>query len=369
MKTLLLCSVVVAVGLLLSSVKIVESDRILNIAHRGSSGFVPEHTVEAYTRAVKDGAEYIECDLELTSDMQFICRHEPLLSVTTDVAEHVQFADRKRTYEFKGRNVTDWFTVDFTLAEVKQLRTKQRFNFRDQQFNGQYSVSTFDEFVAVAKHHNVGIYPEIKTPEFYANVNFFPAGVRVEDLVLRALEKHGFTSAEDPCIVQSFSEEALTYVSSRTHLRLAMLAEEPRTVEDVRRYAAQGFHAFSVSKQFMVEYSCDEDWPATEGRHKDSASKFVTFCHELGLIVHVFTLRNEDRFISWEFEQDVYKELAYFIDSGVDGIFTDFPSTLDQYLDCFSCSFNPNRSKATSNFYVALLFLCFCLIVPLFVLC
>ncbi|WVZ59799.1 hypothetical protein U9M48_009897 [Paspalum notatum var. saurae] len=144
--------------------KPLQTFRPYNVAHRGSSGQIPEET----TRAIEEGADFIEADIVASKDGYLICFHDVTLDATTDIANHTEFANRKRTYEVERVNMTGFFVVDFTLEELKSLRVKQRYDFRDQQFNWEYQIITFDEYILIALDANrvVGIYPEIKNPVF-----------------------------------------------------------------------------------------------------------------------------------------------------------------------------------------------------------
>lgn len=143
------------------------------IAHRGASGYLPEHTIEGYTKAIEMGADFIEPDLVMTKDGQLVVRHEPMLSGTTNVSEVPAFASKKTTKNIDGAMITDWFVSDFTLAEIKQLKAKQAFAERSQEYNNKYAIPTFVEVIALAKQKSkqlgrvVGIYPETKHPSFH----------------------------------------------------------------------------------------------------------------------------------------------------------------------------------------------------------
>ena len=121
---------------------------ILIIGHRGASGHRPEHTLESYTLAIAMGADFIEPDLVSTKDGVLIARHENEIGSTTDVAE--KFPDRKTTKTIDGQSITGWFTEDFTLAEIKTLRAKERLPFRSHERDGLYPIPTFDEVIALA---------------------------------------------------------------------------------------------------------------------------------------------------------------------------------------------------------------------------
>jgi glycerophosphoryl diester phosphodiesterase len=175
-------SVVVLVALTLSSssaiIAVAQSNmgpsRILIVGHRGASGYLPEHTLEAYRLAIAQGADFIEPDLVATKDGALIARHEPMLGATTDVADRPEFAGRKTTRKVDGIDTTDFFASDFTLAEIKALRAKQAMAERDQSHNGKYEIPTFDEVIALAKAESsrtgraIGVYPETKHPTHHA---------------------------------------------------------------------------------------------------------------------------------------------------------------------------------------------------------
>ncbi|XP_026661366.2 LOW QUALITY PROTEIN: glycerophosphodiester phosphodiesterase GDPD6 [Phoenix dactylifera] len=194
--------------------------RPYNIAHRGSNGELPEETAAAYMRAIEECADFIESDILATKDGELICMHDVTLDATTDVAEHKEFADRKRTYEVQWANVTGWFPVDFTLEEIKTLRAKQRFPFRDQQYNGKFQIITFDEFISIALNapRVVGIYPEIKNPVFINK--HWADGKKFEDKFVQMLKKYGYKGGymledwlEKPIFIQSFAPTSLVYIS------------------------------------------------------------------------------------------------------------------------------------------------------------
>ncbi len=165
--------------------KTLDGGRPLVVAHRGASGILPEHTLEAYRLGIEMGADFIEPDLVSTKDGVLIARHEPMLGSTTDVADRPEFAARKTTRKVDGVDTTDWFAGDFTLAEIKTLRAKQAFAERDQSHNGKYLVPTLQEVIDLAKAESgrlgrtIGIYPETKHPVFHAAI-----GLSLEDRLL-----------------------------------------------------------------------------------------------------------------------------------------------------------------------------------------
>ena len=172
------------------------------IAHRGASGYRPEHTLAAYRLAIEMGADYIEPDLVPTRDDRLVARHENDITGTTDVAAHPEFADRKATKTIDGLTSTGWFTEDFTLAELKTLRAKERLpQLRpgNAAYDGKFEIPTFEEIIALAKQHHVGIYPETKHPTYFASI-----GHPTDALIVAALKKADWDSASAPVFLQSF---------------------------------------------------------------------------------------------------------------------------------------------------------------------
>ncbi|KAL3529678.1 hypothetical protein ACH5RR_009000, partial [Cinchona calisaya] len=209
--------------------------RAYNFAHRGSNGEFPEETVVAYMRAIEEGADFIESDVQATKDGVLVCAHDVILDDTTDIAEHKEFADRKTTYVVQGVNMTGYFIVDFTLEELKSLRTKQSYSFRDQQYNGQFPIITFDEYISIALDapRVVGIYPEIKNPVFVNNHVKWPGGKKLEDKFVEILKKYGYKGdymskewLKQPAFVQSFAPSSLIYISNLTNLPKIFLIDD-----------------------------------------------------------------------------------------------------------------------------------------------
>ncbi|KAL8457612.1 hypothetical protein ACS0TY_034657 [Phlomoides rotata] len=213
----------------------IQTFRPYNIAHRGSNGEIPEETTAAYMRAIEEGADFIETDILASKDGVLICFHDVTLDETTDIADHKEFSNRKRTYEVQGDNITGFFTVDFTLKELKSLRVKQRYDFRDQQYNGKFSISTFEEFISIALDapRVVGIYPEIKNPVFINQHVKWPGGKNFEDEFVETLKIYGYEGSylskewmKRPAFIQSFAPTSLTYISNLTNLPKIFLIDD-----------------------------------------------------------------------------------------------------------------------------------------------
>jgi glycerophosphoryl diester phosphodiesterase len=205
------------------------SNKPIIIAHRGASGERPEHTIAGYTLAIEQGADYIEPDLVLTKDGVLVARHENAISETTDVAAHAEFADRKVTKTIDGKKVTDWFTEDFTLAELKTLRAKERLPMlrsANTAFDGQFEIPTFEEIIQLAQAKSketgrvIGIYPETKHPSYFASI-----GLPHEAPVLAMLVQYGMNTADSPVFIQSFEVGNLQSLSRNTKVKLIQLMD------------------------------------------------------------------------------------------------------------------------------------------------
>lgn len=188
------------------------------IAHRGASGDRPEHTLAAYELAIEQGADYIEPDLVPTKDGVLVARHENEISETTDVADHPEFADRRTTKTIDGERVTGWFTEDFTLAELKRLRARERLpeiRPANTAYDGEYEIPTLAEIIALVRTKEqesgrlIGLYPEIKHGTYFDALGLAPV-----DALLAALKGAGYT-ADDPIYIQSFEPTALAQVMFR----------------------------------------------------------------------------------------------------------------------------------------------------------
>src|SRR4051812_8269213 len=212
--------------------------RPLLIGHRGASGYVPEHTLTSYFIAIQQGADYAEPDLVMTKDGVLVARHENEIGGTTDVGSRKEFARRKASKTIDGTAVEGWFTEDFTLAELKTLRARERIpDIRpaNTRFDGQFEIPTFDEILsllrsldeqrAVAarkagqpKPARIGVYPETKHPTY-----FDQCGLRMDRPLLQALSKHGYEGRNAPVFVQSFEVGNLQRLRKRTKVPMIQL--------------------------------------------------------------------------------------------------------------------------------------------------
>lgn len=298
----------------------------LVIAHRGASGYRPEHTLEAYALAIDMGADVVEPDLVFSKDGVLVARHDRYLSTTTDVADHAEFAARKRANDDPADAPReDWWVEDFTLAELKTLRARQPFAGRSKEFDGRFEIPTFDEMLALvtakakAAGRPVGVYPETKHPEFYR-----AKGYDFEAPLLKALENFD----AGPVFIQSFEPEILKRLRDKTDAKLVQLV-----------YEASPGAGPNIPLEAIAEYA-DGVGPAKDLAMPfgDSRKGFVARAHRLGLFVHPWTMRtdqpNEKIGMAAPFEsRRIENEFRAFFAEGVDGVFTDFPDAAARVRD------------------------------------
>ena len=318
--------------------KTLNGQRPLVIGHRGASGYLPEHTIVAYRRAIEMGADFVEPDLVMTKDGVLIARHEPVLDGTTDVASRPEFASRKTTKSLDGVPTTGFYASDFTLAEIRQLRAIQPNGARPKNFDGFYLVPTLDEIIQLVQFESqnrgrtIGIYPETKHPTFH-----YALGLPLEEELLRTLAKYGMTEAHSPVIIQSFESANLMYLRSRTRVRLVQLIDandvnldgsldftapydkpynnavtgdprlfpdmvKPAGLADIKKYA----DGIGPWKRYIVSVKSTDangdgraDDVNRDGAVNDTdrmampPTQLIEEAHRAGLFVHAYTFRNE----------------------------------------------------------------------------
>jgi glycerophosphoryl diester phosphodiesterase len=310
------------------------------IAHRGASGERPEHTLASYTLAIEQGADFIEPDLVLTKDGVLVARHENAISETTDVASKPEFAGRKTSKTIDGQKVTDWFTEDFALAELKTLRAKERLPLlrgTNTAFDGQFEIPTFEEILSLAKAKSketgrtIGVYPETKHPSYFASI-----GLAHEEPLLKTLAQFGLTKADSPVFIQSFEVENLKAMRGKTKVRLIQLmdaegapADRPdwpyaqmATTEGLKAVAAYA-NGIGPNKAMII--------PRTMLGNLGEPTSLVTDAHTAGLAVHPWTFRRENYFLPLAQKSginpaahgDLAAEIRAFIAAGIDGFFSD----------------------------------------------
>ncbi len=352
----------------------------LVIGHRGAAGYLPDHTLEGYALAIERGADFIEPDLVVTKDGYLIARHEPNITGTTDVSTRPEFADRKHLKTDIKPVIVDgvveegWFAFDFTLAEIKTLRAIQPLGERSARFNGKFQIPTLDEVIKLAKRKTketgrvIGVYPETKHPTFHAE-----RGLALEDRLLAVLARHGWNHRGAPVFIQSFETANLKYLRSKTQVKLVQLVDAddiaadgtitfappfdkpydwvvsgraglfadlvtPSGLAEVRTYA----DGIGPWKYYLQSTACKTLAipPATgcDDVNGDGAvnevdrvllppSGLIERAHALGLLVHTWTFRNEQRRLAGNYGGRPVDEYMHFYGLGVDGVFSDFPDT------------------------------------------
>ena len=305
----------------------------LVIAHRGASGERPESTLMAFTLAIAEGADFIEPDLVLTKDGHFVVRHENDISGTTNVASHPEFADRKATKVIDAESITGWFTEDFTLAEIKTLRARERLPALrpiSAAFDGQAEIPTYKEVVDLAKAESrrlgriIGTYPEMKHPSYFAGL-----GLPMEQRLADALKAYGLNSKSAPVFVQCFEVEPLKTIGAMTQARRVMLVSQGAAPVDVK--SAAGIKAIAAFAEGL-----GPEWPLVvpivDGG-LGPATSLVADAHAAGLAVHPWTVRAENAFLPPKLRKgttpadhgDVDAVYRALFAAGVDGLFSDFP--------------------------------------------
>lgn len=308
----------------------------LIIAHRGASGMLPEHTIEAYTLAIEQGAHFIEPDLVSTRDGVLIARHENELSDTTDVAD--KFPNRQSTRTVDGRKVRGWFSEDFTLAEIRTLRARERLSFRDQSNNGKFAIPTFDEVLSLVQRESarrgrpIGVYPETKHPTYFRSKN-----LGLENPLVESLNRAGLTQASDWVFIQSFEVTNLKDLNTMTDVRLVQLLSFGDLPPYDQGMAGTGLtYGDMITDEGLAEIATYADgigpWkvlivPQDRDGNPMPATDLVARAHRAGLVVHAYTFRDEPQYLIKPYNGDPLAEYRRFFTLGTDGVFSDFPAT------------------------------------------
>ena len=345
----------------------------LVVGHRGASGYLPEHTLEAYARAIEMGADFVEPDLVVTKDGVLIARHEPNITSTTNVSTLPQYASRRTTKKVDGVDETGWFASDFTLAEIKTLGAVITDAERPKQFDGLYKIPTLQEIIDLVKARrtatgrDIGIYPETKHPTFHRALS-----LGLEDRLIAVLNAAGWNNRTSPVLVQSFEPGSLkemkgkgltnrmiqlidaddydlktgklSYaapydrpydwtVSGDTRLFSAMVT--PAGLAEIKTYA----DGIGPWKPYIVPIKATLDSAGNiVDRNGDGARNYMDAssqpattligdAHKAGLFVHAYTFRNEQRRLAFDYNKDPKAEYLQFYRLGIDGLFSDFPDT------------------------------------------
>ncbi|MFF2022735.1 glycerophosphodiester phosphodiesterase [Streptomyces sp. NPDC058171] len=319
------------------------------IAHRGASGHRPEHTLGAYQFAVDLGAHVVEQDIVPTRDGQLVCRHENDITATTDVADHPEFADRRTTKTVDGTRITGWFAEDFTLAELRTLRATERIPANrphNTLYDGRWRVPTLEEVLQWAdrtgrrRGEPVWLHIETKHPTYFRGL-----GLGLEERLARLLRRYGRHRRDAPAFVQSFEPSSVR--------RLARLVDTPGVV----LLSGAGSRPWDFVVGGDPRTTADLvtpsglDWIASYARGigptldlvipRDAAGRLtgpttlVADAHRAGLLLHPYTLRNENPFLPAEYRRgtapdgygDAFGAFRRYFETGIDGIFTDHPDT------------------------------------------
>jgi len=314
--------------------------KVIVIAHRGASGERPEHTLAAYSLAIEQGADFIEPDLVLTKDGVLVARHENEISETTNVSTKPEFADRKTTKAIDGQQMKGWFTEDFTLAELKTLRAKERLpqlRKSNMAYDGQFEVPTFEEILQLAKTQTaktgrtIGIYPETKHPSYFASI-----GLSHEAPLLVLLTKYGHTEKAAPVFIQSFEVDNLRNLRGKTKLRLVQLIDEkgsPPDRSDLTYPAMATAGGLKTVATYADGIGPNKGLviPRTLLGNLGEPTSLVADAHKAGLAVHPWTFRRENYFLPLAQKSgidprgvgDVQSEMKAFLATGIDGLFSD----------------------------------------------
>ncbi|GAA5161566.1 glycerophosphodiester phosphodiesterase [Ornithinimicrobium tianjinense] len=332
----------------------------LVVGHRGASGYRPEHTLASYELAARMGADFIEPDLVATKDGVLVARHENLINDTTDVALHPEFADRKTTKMIDGVALTGWFTEDFTLAELKTLRAKERLpqvRPANTAYDGQFEVPTFEEVLELRERlsaelgREIGVYPETKHPSYFDGL-----GLSLDEPLVGLLEQYGLNKPQAPVFVQSFELANLADLNTNLKLRAPSVFllwhsgypwDSEVAGDTVRDYA---HYTTPEGLREIVDAQVDGVGPEMTmviSREADGSmgadTGLVDRAHDARLTVHPYTMRAENTFLYTDFRSsadpiahgDMIGQITAMLEVGVDGFFTDQPDLGRQAVDAW----------------------------------
>jgi glycerophosphoryl diester phosphodiesterase len=318
--------------------------RPLVIGHRGASGYRPEHTLASYELAARMGADYVEPDLVTTKDGVLVARHEPEIGGTTDVANHPEFLSRKTTKLLDGVPTTGWFTEDFTLAELKTLRAKERLPQIRQHntiWDGRFEIPTFQEVIDLVKrldrelHRDIGIYPETKHPTYFRK-----QGLALEPKLIDILNRNGLNRPNAKVFVQSFEVSNLKALNRVLRVPLIQLTSATGAPFDFTDTGDPRTYADLVTAQGLKEVATYADGvgpdklqviPRDAAGNLGTPTNLVRDAHAAGLKVHPYTFRVENNFLPTNLRSsavltdsgNLFAEIGAYFAAGVDGVFTD----------------------------------------------
>jgi glycerophosphoryl diester phosphodiesterase len=319
------------------------------VAHRGASGYRPEHTFGSYQLALDMGADVIEQDLVPTKDGHLVCRHENDITATTNVSEHPEFAGRKTTKTVDGAPLTGWFTEDFTLAELRTLRAKERIpqtRQRNTLYDGRWEVPLFEDVLKWAQKKGkqrgrpVWLHIETKHPTYFRKL-----GLELEPRLAKLLRAYGRDRSDSPNFVQSFEPSSIQRLNKLVDCPGVCLldaagtrpwdfveAGDPRTVADlVKPEGLKWMARFAKGIGPVVDLVIPKNPDGSLGE----PTTLVRDAHAQDLILHPYTMRNENTFLPLEFKRgtdpnaygDAFGAFRAYFATGIDGIFTDNADT------------------------------------------
>ena len=319
-------------------------------AHRGASAVRPEHTLAAYQKAIEDGADIVEPDLVSTKDGVLVARHENEISGTTNVSTLPQFASRKATRTIDGVPITGWFTEDFTLAELKTLRARERIPANrpaNVAYNDQFEIPTLQEIIDLVKRESearnkvIGLYPETKHPTYFKTI-----GLPMERRLVDTLLANGYRGKDAAVYIQSFETANLKELRTMTDMRLVQLLDSPANApydfvaaNNGRSYAdlvtPAGLKEIATYADVVSPYK-EIIIPRTGANELGAPTQFIANARAAGLKVHTWTLRPENPFLPASLRAapvsspsqrgNATAEIRAYLDAGIDGFFTDDPA-------------------------------------------
>ena len=339
--------------------------KIIVVGHRGASALRPEHTLESYQKAIDDGADFIEPDLVSTKDGVLVARHENEISGTTNVSTLAQFADRKKTKMIDGVELTGWFTEDFTLSELNQLKARERIPAlrpNNVQYNDQFNIPTLEQIIELAEKNYkktgnmVGLYIETKHPTYFQQQN-----LSLEDPLLKTLAKYSYTRDIAPIYLQSFEVTNLKYFKDQLTLHKTLKRAKIIQLYDEKSMRPADFVAQNVNityadmataqglKNVATYANGVGPWkPYIFNDTYTAPSDFIKNAHAVNLKVHPYTFRPENNFLAPNLkcnglaenaaqrcETGANKEFEMYFKAGVDGIFTDDPALGRKAVDAY----------------------------------
>ncbi|GLZ33260.1 glycerophosphoryl diester phosphodiesterase [Lentzea sp. NBRC 105346] len=349
----LAAAVVVLAGMVIPSAAATETHEPLVIGHRGASAYRPEHTLASYELAARMGAGYVEPDLVSTKDGKLVARHENEIGGTTDVAAHPEFLGRKTTKTIDGAAVTGWFTEDFTLAELKTLRAKERIpeiRPRNTLYDGRFEVPTFDEVIALTRrlsrelHRDIGIYPETKHPTYFKSI-----GLPLERRLVDTLNRNGLNRRNAKVFVQSFEVSNLKELNKSLRVPIVQLINASGAPYDFIASGDKRTYSDMITPAGLKEIATYADGigatkdriiPRNAAGFLQQPTTLVADAHQAHLVVHAWTFRNENNFLPADFRSSAdpaaygkaFAEYEVFLQQGIDGLFADNPDTAIEAL-------------------------------------